>query len=129
MKRDDIFKPKVMRERNGDFLVVIYNNREETYTRKSSSTFAEETKERGPGSDPYTRFDAEELCRNSGMNEIHFADIPEIDALVCKCEKEDIPERELKHWKSYSTCHCHLSKDNTKVVEFDVFDVTVENER
>lgn len=129
MRRDDAFKPKVMRAKDGDFLVVIYNNHEETYTRSGGMTFAEATRERGPGADPYTRFDSEELCRNSGMTEIHFADIPEIDALTCKCEKEDVPDRELKHWKSYTKCDCRLSSKEQKVVDFNVFDLTVENEK
>ena len=84
-RRPDFLKPKVFRANDGRFLVIVYNNREETYDKSRSVSFAEATKERGDPERPYTRHDSEELCRNSSMKEVQFSDELEVVGMVCSC--------------------------------------------
>jgi len=67
--------PTVWRTKRSDgtvFLVIVYKDREETYELKRSDSFKSIEKEYESEDYKYTRYDSEEMCRNSGGRQIHY---------------------------------------------------------
>jgi len=68
MKAPTVFKTKV--SENKTILVIVYEDREETYELIRKDSF-KSIKEEGEY-ESYDRYNAEELCRNSGGRQIHY---------------------------------------------------------
>jgi len=112
MKTPDSMKPKVYKARDRRYLVVIYNDHEEMYDFHSSTTFKEITKESGPGADEYTSYDSAEMCRNSGMNEIHFSEAMRAHGIVCTCKEYDDTIR-----MGSGGCKCKIADSTGKEIQ------------
>jgi hypothetical protein len=119
MKQLEFLKPKVFRHRDGKFVIIVYNNREEVYDHNRTSLFSDIAKEQGV--EKYTRYEAEELSRNSSMNEVHYSDKFKIRGLVCKCKKYDA---ELK--MGSGGCVCTMSDSEGKIQDIETDYVEME---
>ena len=73
-----IRKPRVFINKDPGFLCIIYQNRTETYEFKSSSSYNHKqfAKENDTEINIYTEI---ELCKNSGMKEVHYATEEEVE--------------------------------------------------
>ena len=112
MAKPNFMKPKVFKARDSKWLMVIYNNREETYDLARTSSFKELSKEY----DEYTRYDAIRLCKNSDMKEVHFTDKIKAHGIICDCK--DIDKGINMGIKG---CKCKIVDDNEKTLqELDV---------
>jgi len=120
MSKPDFMKPRVFKGANGKYLIIVYNNREETFDFAKSTSFKEMTEDRKTPSDPnpveYTRYDAIRLCKDSGMKEVHFADEIKAHGIICKCG--DIDKSIDMGIKG---CKCKIVNDHkTTLQELDV---------
>ena len=67
MNSPTIWRKKVSNDKT--ILVIVYGNREETYELVRKDSFKSITDNQGV---KYTRYDAEDMCRGSGMKQIHY---------------------------------------------------------
>ena len=113
MTKPDFMKPRVFKGTDGKWLMIVYNNREETYDFARTSSFKELSKETGGG---YTRYDAIRLCKDSGMKEVHFTDEIKAHGIICECG--DIDKSINMGIKG---CKCKIVDENGKTLqEIDV---------
>ena len=112
MSKPDFMKPRVFKGANGKWLMIVYNDREETYDFARRNSFKEISKEQGS---EYTRYDAIRLCKD-GMKEVHFTNEIKAHGIVCNCE--DIDQSISMGIKG---CKCKIVDDNEKTLqELDV---------
>jgi len=118
MTKPDFMKPKVFKARDGRFLVIIYNDREEMYDFNYTATFKKLTDdlktETDPNPEPHTRYDSIEMCKDS-MREVHYSDKMKVQGLVCTCKEYEKYEGD-KHPMGQKGCTCQLL-DHGKVVQ------------
>lgn len=108
MSKPDFMKPRVFKGADGKWLMIIYNNREETYDLARRSNFKEISKEQGY---EYAKDDAIRLCKDS-MKEVHFTDEIEAYGIVCECG--DIDKSINMGIKG---CKCKIVDDNEKTLQ------------
>ena len=109
MAKPDFMKPRVFKANDGKWLMIVYNNREETYDFARTSSFKELSKE---GGDEYTRYDAIRLCKDSSMKEVHFTDEIKAHGIICDCK--DIDKGNNMGIKG---CKCKLVDDNERTLQ------------
>ena len=113
MSKPDWMKPRVFKGADGKWLMIVYNNREETYDFARTNSFKELSKETGG---EYTRYDAIRLCKDSSMKEVHFADEIKAHGIICDCkslEKDSV--------MGTKGCKCKIVDENGKTLqEIDV---------
>ena len=100
-------KPRVFKGADGKWLMIIYNNREETYDLARRNSFKEISKEQGY---KYTKNDAIRLCED--MREVHFSDEIEAYGIICKCG--DIDKGINMGIKG---CKCRIVDDKEKTLQ------------
>ena len=109
MAKPDFMKPKVFKSSNGRWLMITYNNREETYDFARSSSYKELSKETG---DKYTKYKAIRLCKDSDMKEVHFSDEIKAHGIICKCGDIDKNIDMGIKW-----CECEIVDEHEKVLQ------------
>jgi len=107
MTKLDFMKPRVFKASDGKWLMIIYNNREETYDLARRNSFKEISKEQGC---KYTKNDAIRLCED--MKEVHFTDEIEAYGIVCNCG--DIDKSINMGIKG---CECKIVDKHEKMVQ------------
>lgn len=111
MTKPDFMKPRVFKGTDPKWLMIIYNNREETYTFDHATSFKELSKGRD---EEYTKHDAIRLCED--MKEVHFTDEIKAHGIICECG--DIDKSINMGIKG---CKCRIVDKNGKTVqEIDV---------
>ena len=118
MKTPESLKPKVFKAKDGRFLIIVYNDREETYDHARTSTFKQLTEDRktetDPNPEPYTRHDSIELCQD--MREVHYSDKMKVHGLICTCkEYEQYPGD--KNPIGQKGCTCRLINDDDREIQ------------
>jgi len=110
-RKPDFMRPRVFKSKDGKWLMIIYNNKEEVYDISRSTSFAEISKEQG---DKYTKDDAIRLCED--MREVHFTRDIKAHGIKCKCKEID---KELD--MGIKGCKCKIVDDKERSLqELDV---------
>lgn len=118
MTKPDFMKPRVFKGSNNKYIVIVYNNKEETYDLGQINTFAELSKETD---NKYTKDDSIRLCKNSGMREVHFSDEIKAHGLICNCKAL---EKELL--MGTKGCKCKVVDDEGILQEINVDYIEIE---